>query len=52
MPYATVRLCDAEIGKPGADCAAASARRAPMLRAVFPDMLAHLYADVVDCRAT
>jgi hypothetical protein len=44
LPYVTVRLCGAETGKPGADCAAASAVTAPMLRTVFPNML----LDVMD----
>lgn len=39
LPYATVSCCEAETGKPGADCAAASAMRAPKLSVVFADML-------------
>lgn len=39
LPYVTVSCCEAETGKPGADCAAASAMRAPKLRVVFAGML-------------
>jgi hypothetical protein len=43
LPYATVSDDEAEIGKPGADCAVANAASAPMLNMVFPNML---YIDV------
>lgn len=38
LPYATGRFCDAWMGKPGADCAEASASKAPMPMVVLPNM--------------
>jgi hypothetical protein len=39
LPYTTVSCCEAEMGKPGADCAMADATRAPMLKTVLPNMM-------------